>query len=158
MSNQSPSPRFFSLNYLYFGIFLAALMAMSLSSLLAKESTDGSRTFFLFYSLGQSLWEIAILIVAGWAIQHYLGSRWFLFFISLTFVGFLFHLLDFFLNRILDLSLFATLGFVLDENLDNFFYLLDASGVPLWIWAILFAGLIAVPWIGIALYKSSHLL
>lgn len=156
MSNQKPPP--ISFNYIYFGIFLAILMLISLSSLLAKESTDGSRSFFLFYSFGQALWEVGLFVFIGWAIQHYFGNRWFSAFIGFTFVCFLCHILDFFLNRVLDLSLFATLSFVFGESLDNFFYLLDASGVPSWMWAILFSCIAAIPWIGIALYKSSHLI
>jgi hypothetical protein len=56
---------------------------------------------------------------------------------------------------VLDLSVFHTIDFVFDESFDNFIYLLDASGVPLWQWAIFFGLLFSLPLIGIAIYKGT---
>ncbi|MBI3901091.1 MAG: sulfatase-like hydrolase/transferase, partial [Chlamydiia bacterium] len=65
------------------------------------------------------------------------------------------HVIDFLVDRILDLTIWETIVcFVWDESLDHFLYLLDATGVPLWVWGIAFAAVFAIPFIGAALYQA----
>lgn len=140
------------LNYLYFGIFLAFLLLISASGIFIKDNLGGSKIFFFLYATGQSLLEIALLIFLGWTIQRFLGKFGFASFIGATFMFFILHLLDFMTERVLDLSVWETIGFVLDESFENFMYLLDASGIALWMWAVLFALLASLPFLGIAIY------
>jgi glucan phosphoethanolaminetransferase (alkaline phosphatase superfamily) len=76
----------------------------------------------------------------------------------LTFTIFIFHILDFLMDRILDLSIWETLAFVADESAGNFIYLLEASGIPLWIWICAFIIIFCLPLIGIGVYRATELL
>jgi hypothetical protein len=148
-------PSSIGFNYLYFGIFLTLLLLISASGIFMKESVSGPKIFFFLYALGQALLELIFLICCASIIQRFLGKISFASFIGATFLLLIFHLLDFLMERILDLSIWETLGFVLDETLHNFFYLLDASGISLWLWALLFALLATLPFLGILLYYGS---
>jgi len=143
-----------ALNYIYFGIFFAFLLLISASGVFISSSSGESKIFFFLYASGQALFEIALFVFGGWAIQHISGKIGFTSFIGATFIFFVLHLLDFVMERILDLSVWETIAFVLDESFDNFMYLLDASGIALWLWVILFLLLAMLPLIGIGIYRS----
>ena len=140
------------LNYLYFGSFLIFLLLISASGIFIKEQIGGLKFFFFLYATGQALLEITLFIFCGWIIQRFLGKIGFAFFIGGTFIFFILHLIDFIVERILDLSIWQTLAFLLDESLENFWYLLDASGIPFWMWGVFFCLLLLLPFLGIALY------
>lgn len=140
-------------NYLYFGVFLGILLIISAGGIFIKESLAGSRTFFFLYAAGQGIFETFVYIFLGWIIHLYLGRAATLAFIGGTFAFLIIHLIDFVMERILDLSIWEVIGpFVLDESWSNFLFLLDASGIPLSIWMLGFILLAAVPFIGIAFY------
>lgn len=139
-------------NALYFGGFFLLLILTSASAIFTKIELNGSRAFFFAYAAGQAAFEILAFIFLQSLIRHFFGRIPSLIFIGATFVFFVLHLLDFFVDRILDLSVWETIGFVLDESWTNFLYLLDASGVPLWVWAIAFSLVLALPLIGITVH------
>lgn len=143
------------INYLYFGAFFALLMLLCSSSVFTKEGVGGSQVFFFLYALGQVMVEIALLILIAGALRN---RPWLFFsFIGATFVIFFLHIFDFLMDRILDLSVWEALNvFVLHESWGNFFYLLDASGISLWLWLAFFACLAALPFVGMALYKMTE--
>lgn len=143
-------------NYIYFGFYFAFLVFLSASSIFVKESLGGARMFFFLYAAGQVALETSVLVFLGVYIRRRLGKGPFLFFIGATFVSLLLHFLDYLLDRILDLSVWDTIGFVLDENFHNFFFLLDASGVPLWAWGLAFIAMTLVPLLGIFLYRFTE--
>lgn len=143
-------------NYIYFGIFFALLALISSSSIYTNENLGNSRGMFLLYSLGQTILEIFGLTLLAWLIQKYLNRFVFYAFIGMTFVLLIIHLLDFLMNRILDLSIWQVIdAFVLNESFGNFLLLLEASGIPYWGWTCIFTGLISVPLLGIYLYKAT---
>ncbi len=140
-------------NYLYFGAFFILLVILSSSSIFTKGSIGGAQLFFFLYALGQIVIEVVFLIYLVEALRKYVGKMAAAFFIGLTFFATFLHIFDFLMDRILDLSIWETLNvFVFQENLANFMYLLDASGISLGVWLIFFAILIALPFVGIALY------
>lgn len=143
-------------NYLYFGVFLILLLATSASGIFIKESFSGSRTFFFLYAAGQAVFETLAFVFLGWAIRLYLGRAAAMVFIGATFAFLILHLIDFVMDRILDLSIWETIGFVADETLSNFLYLLDASGVSLWLWMLGFTLLATLPFLGIAIHAWTH--
>lgn len=146
-----------SINYLYFGCLFFILMLFTSSSIFIKEDLNGSRLFFFFHALGQMMLETALLVFAASLIRRYLGKFCFTLFIGGTFIAFVLHILDYLMERILDLSIWEALRiFVIYESLDNFLYLLDASGIPIWAWLMLIFGLIAIPFLGIFIYKMSE--
>ncbi|MBI5272396.1 MAG: sulfatase-like hydrolase/transferase [Chlamydiia bacterium] len=142
----------FAINYLYFGLFFALLIVTSSSSVFIKEPTSSAPLFFFLYAAGQAALETTALIFFGWAIHKYLGQVPFLGFVGLTFVVLILHILDFLMDRILDLSVWETIAFVLDENFEDFLYLLDASGISLGIWMFGAVLILLLPLIGIGLY------
>lgn len=147
------------INYLYFGALFAFLILLMASSIYTKENLGGSRLFFFLYAIGQVVLEIALFIALGLIIRRYLGKVPFALFIGFTFFSLFLHIFDFLMDRILDLSVWEALRiFVLDESLGNFFYLLDASGISLWIWLLFFALLASLPLIGICLYTLTDIL
>lgn len=155
MTTKSPIPRGF--NYIYFGIYFVLLVLMSASSIFIKEPLSESRFFFFLYAIGQASLETSILIFCGYLFQH-LGSRFlFLAYIGATFIFFVLHVLDFLMGRILDLSVWGAISsFVLNETLGNFLFLLDASGIPLWTWILIFSTFGAIPFLGIFLYRQTE--
>lgn len=140
------------INYLYFGFFFAVLLFTAGGGIFIKENLSGSRIFFFLYAAGQAAIETIAFIVLCWLIPRHLGKIASLAFIGATFVFLVLHLFDFLMDRVLDLSVWETIDFILDETLDNFLYLLDASGISLWLWVLLFALLAALPFIGIAVH------
>jgi glucan phosphoethanolaminetransferase (alkaline phosphatase superfamily) len=151
-------PTRISINYLYFGAFLILLGLMSTSSVLIKEYFIGSRFFFLLYAFGQIILEVGGLIFLAFLIQRYGKPIYYWMFIGCTFFLAMLHILDFLMDRILDLSAWDTARIVLDENLHDFIYLLDASGIALWAWILLFSSVLALPFLGIGLYKITNFL
>lgn len=143
-------------NYLYYGAFFALLVLLAASSIFTKENLGGSHFFFFLYALGQVILEIALLSLCTFAIRKFLGKFCSALFIGATFIALFLHVFDYLMDRILDLSVWEALKvFVFEESLENFFYLLDASGISLWIWFILFGFLALLPILGIFLYHIS---
>lgn len=147
-------PKQTPINYLYFSGAFAFLVLLAASSVFTRESLGGSQFFFFLYALGQVILEIALFIFLSLLIRRYLGNICFALFIGGTFVALVLHLFDFLMDRVLDLSIWETLRvFVLDESLGNFLYLLDASGIPIWVWIAISIFFLSLPGIGIFLYK-----
>ena len=144
-------------NYIYFGLFFALLSLLCASNMLMKEPMGGSFFFFLFYAAGQALIETFCLIGITLFCERFLGKRMFKFWIGLSFLLVFFHISDFLMDRILDLSVVEAFDlFVLQEDLDHFFLLLDASGVSLGVWGLLFLCTALLPALGIFLYSLSE--
>lgn len=141
------------INYLYFGTYFLLLAIMSASGIFAMKTLEGSRFFFFLYSMGQAALETCFLVLVGCLLQRFANPLIFFAYIGATFFLFILHVLDFLMNRILDLSIWETIAFVLDETFANFLFLLDASGIPIWLWIILFTTLSLLPLLGIVFYK-----
>lgn len=144
--------RAIKVNYLYFGVFLILLLFTSGGGIFTKPPLSGSRFFFFLYALGQALFEVAAFMFIQWLCQRFLGKIASMLFIGITFTLLFFHLLDFVMDRILNLSAWETICFVFDETWDNFLYLLDASGVSFWIWMLCFSATALIPVLGALLY------
>ena len=143
-------------NYLYFGIYFALVVLMSASGVFVKESLSGSRIFFFLYSVGQAALETTLLIFLAFFLRRLKSQIPFRLFIGATFVLLILHFFDFLMERILDLSVWETIGFVLDEDFSNFLFLLDASGLSLWIWFLGFSLLALLPLAGIFFYRITE--
>ncbi len=154
MKQNNPDP--FGINYLYFGLFFTLLGITCTSSIFLKDDLAGSRLFFWFYALGQAALEISIFSFLGYFIYRFIGRLGFWLFIGGTFFLLLLHFCDFMMDRILDLSIWRALSiFILDENLENFYFLLDASGIPIWAWCVLAVLVLFIPILGMLLYKGT---
>lgn len=153
MENSDKPQSLFSANYAYFGLYCICLILFSSSSILLKMSFTESRFFFFLYATGQAVAETALLIFLANKALASKRSYLFSWIIALTFVLWIFHFLDYFFERILDLSFFQTAGFIFDETWESFLYLLDASGVPVWAWFLGFFLSSFLPLGGLALYR-----
>lgn len=146
-----------SFNYIYFGAFFSLLLLIIASSLFHKEPLSGSHWFFFPYAIGQAIFETSLLVFLAFFVRKYLGKLFFTFFIGATFIGAILHVLDFLMDRILDLSVFEALDvFVFRESWGNFLHLLDASGIPRWEWLLLALLCVSLPCIGIMLFHWSE--
>ncbi len=144
------------INYLYFLGMFAFLVLLTASSIFSRTNLGGSQFFFFLYAVGQVFLEVILFIFFGVWIRRSLGKLCFALFIGGTFVALTLHLFDFLMDRVLALSLWETVDiFILHESWENFLYLLDASGVPIWMWIALSILCAALPAIGILLYKMS---
>ncbi|MFI5344132.1 MAG: sulfatase-like hydrolase/transferase [Chlamydiales bacterium] len=144
------------INYLYFSIYFLLLVLLCTSSIFTKDSFNGSRFFFFLYAVGQSALETIFLVLIGYTLQYFTNRKIFLTYIGATFLLFILHILNFLMERILDLSIWDTISFVLAETFSNFIFLLDASGIPLWAWTLFFAAFAMLPLLGIAFYKITE--
>lgn len=155
-SDLPKSFRRFQINYIYFGALFFLLLLTSSSSIFLKENLTGSRFFFFFYAAVQAVLETGLFIALAALAHRFLGRKAFFSCIGLVFVFLFIHLADFFIDRIIDLSIWDALFFVLQESPKNLFYLLDASGVPLWGWAALALVILSLPLWGILFYQWSE--
>ena len=142
-------------NYLYFGLFFAFVCLTSISSILLKDDLAGSRLFFSFYAIGQIALEVTAFAFVG-ALLYRLSRLAFWLFVGATFFVLLIHFLDFMMDRILDLSVWNALSiFILDESPENLYFLLDASGIPLWAWCAMATLLFLFPLLGMLVYRGT---
>lgn len=125
---------------------------MTTYNLFLVKSNHYERFFFLVHALGQSILEITLAILLGFIIKNYLPKFFYYCFIGFFFLFFITHGLDFVLTRIIDLSTWETLDFVLDENIENFKQMIKASGIPAGFWLGFFLLFILIPFIGIFFY------
>lgn len=145
-------------NTLYFSIYFLLLALMSASGIFIKDYFDGTRLFFFSYAIGQAIFETAVLILCCHLLEKYAKKWIFNLFVGCTFFLLVLHIIDFILDRILEQSVWYTISFVLDESFSNFLFLLDASGIPIWMWVLMFACIAMLPFIGIAIYKGCDII
>lgn len=146
-------------NFVYFGLYLVCLIFLGASGIFTKGDLTEPRLFFFFYNVGQASLETAVFVLISYFLQKHAHRLFFFAFIGFTFLLLILHIIDAVMDRILDLSVWGAFqAFVLDETWGNFLYLLDASGISLWMWAVLFGGLIGLPFLGIFLYQATDIL
>lgn len=111
--------------------------------------------FFFCYVLGDALLEILALAFLGSLIERHLPKWCLSFYIGLTFLFILMHLISFLLQRIAHFTLLEMLGLLLDESWVNFIYMLAASGLSLAFWLIFFLCVSLVPLAGVVFYRQT---
>jgi len=125
-----------NLNYIYFAFIFVVFVAITILNFMSIYQLNSSKLFFLLYSFGQILLEISIMIGIIHLSKNHLPKGLYVLVVGLSFVFFLTHIFDFFLNRILDLNFMQTIEFVIDESFTNLIEMFHASGIPLFIWAV----------------------
>jgi glucan phosphoethanolaminetransferase (alkaline phosphatase superfamily) len=128
------------LNYIYFGIVFLLLASLhSWSVLVAAKFTHQFPLVFLLHAVVQAGLEALILAYVA-AFLHARRSRVLEgVFISFTVILCIMHIIDFHLVRLMDLSIWYAMDFVLDESWRNFLELLIASSLP---FSLIFIGLV----------------
>lgn len=142
----------FSINYIFYLLLFIGLVSMTTYNIFLVKSQMYERVFFLIHAIGQSILELTLAIILGYIIKMHLPKACYYIYIGLFFLFYLTHGLDFALIRIVDLSSWETIDFLLDENYENFLQMIRASGIPLIFWIGLISLFAIIPLIGVFLY------
>lgn len=118
-------------NFVYFGLVFLILASLHVYSvLLASNFSASSPLIFIVHAVIQAGLEAGILAYVaavlqkkGWSVVQKL-------FIAATVVVCIIHVIDFHLVRLMDISIWYGLDFILDESWRNFLELVIASTVP----------------------------
>lgn len=118
-------------NFIYFGsLFIVLAFLHVYSVLLAAHFSSASPWIFVSHAVMQAGMEAGILAFVAAILQSrgwHLGQK---IFIIVTVLLCIAHFIDFHLVRLMDISIWYALDFVLDESWRNFLELLIASTVP----------------------------
>lgn len=140
-------------NYLFFGFILLILSILhGIHIFLVEPSFTFSRYFFLMYSMAQCLLEVIGFIYIFVWIQSYLPKKMSNFFLVAAFLLLITQVIDFFLERLMDISIWYGINFVSGESVGNFIELLKATNIPISSWIISAVSIFAILYLGILLY------
>lgn len=145
------------INPYYFALLLFGLFSMHFYHLLSLgHEWTFSPVYFLVYALAESTIEVFVLMFVGNLIRTYLPKLFYYTFISLCFLAFILHYVDFILVRFMDISVVYGFKWVLGETFDNFIELLHLTGVSIDKWVGMLLGVVLViPAVAILLYRMT---
>ena len=129
------SLRLFSVNYLFFGAYFLMVLTIHLVHVFLVQPAGIPSYFFATYALAQCALEVCFLGLVVAVLRQILPRRLYRALSALLLLLFTIHLIDFFLVRLMNMSFWFALQFVLQQTGKNFIEMLYASSVPLWIWA-----------------------
>src|SRR5579872_635637 len=113
------------INYLYFGfVFFCLLFVHGFHVLLLNTAPLVSKMSFLITVSLQCFLEVVLLLFIGLLIKKLLSKTFFYSYIALTFLLLIAQIIDFFLTRILDLSVWFGFDLIKEESLGNFIQML----------------------------------
>ncbi len=125
---------------------------------LIENASIYRRLFYALYAAGQCFIEVGvlffltnILVKQSWKVL----SR---FVVTMTFILFMIHIVDFPLVRFMDLSVWYVLNFMLDESLENFIEMLRAANIPLKTWALTGFAILSLPLFAALFYNITNLI
>ena len=142
------------INPLFFGLLLVGLVCLNLYHMISFGHHDRfASLYFLCYALIESLLEVVVLCFIGNVIKTYLSKALYFAFLSMTFLFFMIHYVDFILIRYMDMSVYGGLKWVFSESVENFIEILHLTGIGIgtWIFLLSFA-LFLIPLIAMILY------
>lgn len=146
-------------NYIFFGTFLLFLFLLSFSQLLSLSGgTFSFPLLFIGNVILQSLLEILLITSLSTLIATYFPRAFRSTFIALTTLLIFFHIIDFFLVRLIDFTIWFALDFVMEDKVKHFIELLNASNIPLLTWVAVFAAIGAFITLGLFLYNKTEIL
>lgn len=145
------------LNYIYFFIYLSVLVVLKAHhvSLLNSKSIF-PKLYFFTYALGESMIEVAILVLLSLMCKRYLPKWCYFIFIAASFLLLLTHLIDYYLVRMMDISIWQSLGITADESLENFIEMLRLTGIDMRILMLSVVVILITPFLGVLLYQVTH--
>lgn len=136
----------FQINYIYFGfVFFVLSFIHTYHVCLIENGSFAFRWCFIFYAIGESFLEVVLLVIANEWIKRFFPRYAHYCFIVFTFILCIVHFVDFFLVRLMDISLWYAMDFVMDETLENFKELLLASHVSIATWIM--GGILAIAFV-----------
>ncbi|MFI5333644.1 MAG: sulfatase-like hydrolase/transferase [Chlamydiales bacterium] len=139
-------------NFLYFGFLFFCGALLHASHALLIDTSAGQQFAFLVDATLQCLFEVALLLLIGELVMRWLPKSAFFAFVGLTFLLLIARVIDFFLVRLMDLTVWNAFGLMREESLKNFIEMLQATNVPLSVWALMGIGVLVLPLLGICLF------
>lgn len=140
------------INFFYFGFLFCAIALVHAFHVLLIETSFWQQVLFVVDALLQSLWEVILLLLLGELIMRWAPKVFYLF-VGLTFLILVAHLIDFFLVRLMDLTIWYGFLLVREETIGNFVQMLRATSIPLMMWALFAAAVLILPFLGIFLFR-----
>ena len=127
----------YSINYIYYGLYFLFFAGIQVFHVALHPFSSGlSRLVYMFYAMGESLIEVvALAFFASWLLKHGKKKMHCLYTVG-TLVLFICRVVDFFLVRLMDISIWYGMGFIFEETSTSFVELLHASNVPLAMWIL----------------------
>ena len=142
------------INYFYFAVFFLVLSFTHVFQVFLIENVGQyERLFYVGYALGQCLLETGILILIGQILRVRFSWKINRIFVVAMFIVLLIHTVDFPLVRIMDMTVWYALDFVLAESWANFVEMLKASNVSLISWVVAGVVVCLIPMVGVVLFK-----
>ena len=138
------------LNYIYFGCLLIVLSAVHLFHLSLVEAE--SKTFYIIHSIGECLFEVALLALITTYLQEKV-SRLKNGFIVFSIILVVCHLIDFPLMRTMDMSVWDGFKMAFTENVDNFLEILQAGNIEILTFLSMILGVSAICLTGIVFFS-----
>jgi glucan phosphoethanolaminetransferase (alkaline phosphatase superfamily) len=122
-------------NYFFF-VFLFVLMALphSAQALLIERQFSFSQYFFLVYGLAQCFVETLLVFWLYHFLQTMGRTSWKALFLVLSYSLVALRLVDFMMERLMDMSIWYALDLAFKERSGNFFELLKASSISIAMW------------------------
>ena len=142
-----------AVNYVFFAflfVFLVVLHGLHVS--LIEVPFTFSKYFYLMYTIGQSVLQVALFFSLFVWLQTFVPTAIIRAILAAAYFFVVCDVIDFFMERLLDISIWYALGFVLQESKGNFIEMLKASNISLGIWAVVFFGAALFVFVGLWLY------
>src|SRR5581483_4432687 len=152
---QSPKTLRAPINYIFFGCYFFIIAAIHVFHIFLIEPSISPSTYhFALFAIAQCALETFVLILLAGVIATYL-PRLINPYAMIVFALFLGHLIDFPLERLMDISFWDAVHFISQESYANFIELLLATNVSMLIWAIVAVAIFGFLSSSIWMYKVS---
>lgn len=145
---KSEFPKKTEVNYFYFSLFFLFLTGLSLFHFLYWEVS----IVFIFYAIGQSLFEVLSLILIASLLRRWAPSWVHSLFISISFLILLLHFTNFTMVRLMDASLKYVFKFLFGSGIDHLVAGLQALNMNWTMIGIIVLSFLLVPLIGLGFY------
>lgn len=141
-------------NYLFFAFLLLTVSSIhSLHIFLVEPTFTFSKYFFLMYAVAQSILEVMGFVCLFVWVQSYFPRKIGSFFLVACYLFLISEVIDFFLERLIDISIWYGIEFISQETVGNFLELLKATNIPFSTWTMVALSLGSVLYIGLWVYR-----
>jgi glucan phosphoethanolaminetransferase (alkaline phosphatase superfamily) len=137
-------------NYFYFFFLFACLLLVhGFHVLLVEPASVGTQLSFLIDVALQCLLEVVLLFILGHVIRAFFSKTAFYVYISFTFLLLVVQIIDFFLIRVMDMTIWTVIRIVKEESFRN---LLESTNISLRSWGMFMAVLMVLPLVGLLVF------
>jgi glucan phosphoethanolaminetransferase (alkaline phosphatase superfamily) len=136
----------YSVNYIYYGLYFLFFVALQIGHVFLITPSDlEMRGWYTASALFASFIEVCSMTLISACLVHYKKKALNRLFLVFTGLLMLCRIIDFLLVRLMDISIWHGLEFIMQETFANFIEMLYASSITLSVWALgLFIGLLSL--------------